>query len=78
MSCAVLPPPSYRIVEEFSAVCKRLGQVIISEMYLPAARKTIRPVQATMGIAGGEKYRVGAWLRASKPGHSHPRDVCVC
>ena len=55
---------SYRIVEEFSAVCKRLGQVIISEMHLPVDRKTIRPVRETMGIAGGEKYRVGeceAW-----------------
>jgi len=46
-----------KLCEEFSALAKRIGTIILSELFLPNHMKTIPPVTNTIpGVAGGEKY----------------------
>jgi hypothetical protein len=45
-----------RLCEEFSLLAKRIGTVILSELFLPHHKKTIPPVTSEIGgVAGGEK-----------------------
>jgi hypothetical protein len=45
-----------RLCEEFAQLAKRIGTIIISELFLPIHQKTIPPATCMGGIAGGEKY----------------------
>jgi hypothetical protein len=44
-------------IQDFIHAATTYGKIIISEVYLPAQDKTIRPLHGR-GIAGGEKYIV--------------------
>eukprot|EP01130_Rhizamoeba_saxonica_P018074 TRINITY_DN8953_c0_g1_i1.p1 TRINITY_DN8953_c0_g1~~TRINITY_DN8953_c0_g1_i1.p1 ORF type:complete len:1043 (+),score=182.06 TRINITY_DN8953_c0_g1_i1:558-3686(+) len=44
------------LVHEFYETARRYGEIIIRERYLPYYEKTIKPLSALTGIAGGEKY----------------------
>ncbi len=51
-----LPAKSHSRLEH-SEEAKKVGAIIISELYLPDDKKSIRPVTSAMGgIAGGEKF----------------------
>lgn len=43
------------LAEEFREEAKKIGQIIIAELYLSEQQRTIKPA-ALGGIAGGEKY----------------------
>eukprot|EP01088_Endostelium_zonatum_P012818 TRINITY_DN27101_c0_g1_i1.p1 TRINITY_DN27101_c0_g1~~TRINITY_DN27101_c0_g1_i1.p1 ORF type:complete len:156 (-),score=34.00 TRINITY_DN27101_c0_g1_i1:254-721(-) len=46
-----------QLVEDFSKVAKRIGKLIIDELFLDECQKTLLPTTSTTGgIAGGEKY----------------------
>ncbi len=46
------------MAEDFVASAVRYGQIIVSEVYLPLHRKTIKPDKTVGGVIGGEKYIV--------------------
>ena len=46
------------LAEDFVTSAVRYGQIIISEVYLPLSRKTIRPDTSVGGVIGGEKFIV--------------------
>lgn len=46
------------LAEDFVSSAVRYGQIIISEVYLPNRRKTIKPNESVGGVIGGEKYIV--------------------
>jgi hypothetical protein len=46
------------MAEDFVASAVRYGQIIVSEVYLPVSRKTIKPDKTVGGVIGGEKYIV--------------------
>jgi hypothetical protein len=46
------------LASNFLEVAKSYGKIIISEVALPVAEKTIKPCSDIGGAAGGEKYRV--------------------
>jgi tetratricopeptide (TPR) repeat protein len=46
------------LAEDFVTSAVRYGQIIISEVYLPISKKTIRPNDAIGGVIGGEKFIV--------------------
>lgn len=50
-----------RLARDFVAAATQYGRIIISERFLPAEAKTIRPANVG-GIAGGEKFVVRGWL----------------
>lgn len=46
------------LVEDFLETAQHFGRIIISEVFLPARNKTIKPVSVG-GVIGGEKFIVG-------------------
>lgn len=46
------------LAEDFVTSAVRYGQIIISEVYLPPSKKTIRPNESIGGVIGGEKFVV--------------------
>ncbi len=46
------------LAEDFVTSAVRYGQIIVSEVYLPLSRKTIRPDTTVGGVIGGEKFIV--------------------
>ena len=46
------------LAEDFVTSAKRYGQIIISEVYLPLSKKTLRPDSTVGGVIGGDKYIV--------------------
>lgn len=46
------------LAEDFVTSAVRYGQIIISEVYLPVSKKTIRPATNVGGVIGGEKFVV--------------------
>ena len=47
-----------RLEREFVYTSETWGRIIIEEAFFPHHKKTIKPIQSSMGFAGGEKYIV--------------------